>query len=739
MCKCTSMKKKYINTLLVETRDLLIARQLDNAIDKAQVAANISSKEGLSELEIQALLLLSKALKLKSEYHGKEKFGNVAIECLEKAVEINKEVDNETFEVDLHTTLGDVYLFKNNPDSALKHITHAFELCSDSDNSESLIKCWNSFCAYHIKKYEFKRALLYAEKALAEAKELKDKRYLIDSYRSLGLVYSRQHNFSKILPIYNIILALSNEINDVESTAIAYNNIAIAHASKSEYKQALENFVASLEKGQEIDFHPNSSRCLVNIGAIFTQLKNYEVAIEHYQKVLKEYQEVISSNTKAVLMINLGEIYMQKGNFSKSKETFYKCLEFAQSENYKEFTCLAFHHLCKIHSNEENYEEAFKNGIEAKKLFDELGNINGRDANLIELSNCCFKLNRSQDAIHYAEKGIRLAQLHDDKSSEAEGYKIMASIYRDLNDFESAYDCHVRFSEARNFLFEQKNNQMLIDMEIKYETREKEKEIELLKSVNRYQSLLLEKREQFESQNKRLIQANEELKQFTYAVSHDLREPIRMIESYTQILKRVYGNTWDDNQDEFFGYVYEGAIRMRNMLNDLLEFATLGANETRIDEVDVNRVIEHVKQDLKLKIDECSASISYDSMPSLVSNPNLIRLVMQNLISNAIKFRKDDVSPEIKISSQETENQVLIMVEDNGIGIKKEHQERIFKVFQRIHRRDEYDGTGIGLALCNKIVQLLNGRISLTSTPGEGTIFQISLPKQTIKEKQVAA
>ncbi len=732
------MIEKRIVALIEEGIQLLLSRDLDTAYEKVTRAKNMANHEQLPAKEVQGLLLLGKIFQVKSEYSGKKNYGVSAIDYLFDSLKLNEKVNNLPLKIEALIAIGDAYLSQNKTTEVLHKFKEAIAEAEILGDQKYFIKCWNAFSRYHNKKYEFQSALLYAEKALSAAKELGEVPLLIESYRSLGLVYSRQHVFTKILPIYEVVLKFSKETGDIESEVIALNNLAIAYASKSEFKLALENFLASLEKGQEVNFHPNSSRCLVNIGAIFTQLENYEVAIGHYEKVLNEYQEVISLNTKAVLMINMGEIYMKQNKNEEAFATFRKCLEFAKSENYKEFSCLANHHLCEISFNSKEYEQALQYGMDAKNQYDDLGNINGRGNNLIALSKCYLKLNRSQDAIHFAEKGIRFAQEHDDRMGLSDGYKVLSEIYKELGDLESAFDCLHRYTELRDFIFEKKSNQALIDMEIKYETREKEKEIDLLKSVNRYQSLLLEKREQFETQNKQLVQANEELKQFTYAVSHDLREPIRMIESYTQILERGYGETWDKDQREFFDFIADGAQRMRLLLNDLLEFATIGGNSARLEVVEIEKVVEHIKQDLKLKIEESQAKVVCKSLPTLVSQSNLLRLVLQNLISNAIKFR-DKEDPIVTITGEESDKMYSISVSDNGIGIASEHQKNIFKIFQRIHAKGQYEGTGIGLALCKKIVQLMNGEISLNSEPGNGTTFTITIPKVNASEKQFAA
>jgi len=221
---------------------------------------------------------------------------------------------------------------------------------------------------------------------------------------------------------------------------------------------------------------------------------------------------------------------------------------------------------------------------------------------------------------------------------------------------------------------------------------------------------------------------NEDLRQFAYIASHDLKEPLRMISSYAQILLRLYGDKFDENAKSYFGYMTEGVTRMNGLLEDLLKYATVGRNEEEVEEMEMDYVVEICRVNLKVLIQESGAQINYGDLPNVHVTRSTIIQLMQNLISNGIKFRKKDTVPIIDISYKKSQTEYTFTVSDNGIGMEEEHLERIFVIFQRLHSRTTYEGSGIGLAICQKIVQRWGGRIWVTSKLGEGSSFHFTIP-----------
>lgn len=220
---------------------------------------------------------------------------------------------------------------------------------------------------------------------------------------------------------------------------------------------------------------------------------------------------------------------------------------------------------------------------------------------------------------------------------------------------------------------------------------------------------------------------NKELEEFAYVASHDLKEPIRTIRSFTEFLQQNYEAKLDSKGKQSIKFITDASLRMSELVHDLLDYSRIGRNSER-SEVNLNDILKSVLADLDTIITETGAKIHINKLPVCKVYPTEIRLLFQNLIFNAIKFRKKGVTPEISINSEKKKNEILFSITDNGIGVEEKFFDRIFMVFQRLHTRDDYEGSGIGLAHCKKIIEYHGGKIWIKSNLGEGSTFYFTIP-----------
>jgi PAS domain S-box-containing protein len=225
-----------------------------------------------------------------------------------------------------------------------------------------------------------------------------------------------------------------------------------------------------------------------------------------------------------------------------------------------------------------------------------------------------------------------------------------------------------------------------------------------------------------------LERSNRELEQFAYVASHDLQEPLRMVASYTQLLARRYKGQLDQDADEFIAFAVDGARRMQELINDLLTYSRVGSRVLEPRAVDAGQVVDQVIGDLAGAIEDVGATVTRDQLPTVRADPLQLQQLFQNLIANGIKFSRPGVPPEVHVSGRAEGAGWTFVVQDNGIGIEPQYLGRIFVLFQRLHSRAEYAGTGIGLAICKKIVERHGGTIRVESEPGTGTTFEFTLP-----------
>lgn len=225
-----------------------------------------------------------------------------------------------------------------------------------------------------------------------------------------------------------------------------------------------------------------------------------------------------------------------------------------------------------------------------------------------------------------------------------------------------------------------------------------------------------------------LGRSNKELEQFAYVASHDLQEPLRMVASYTQLLAERYEEHLDEKAKKYIHYAVDGAVRMQRLIQDLLAFSKVAMRGGNFEKVDINRVFDNAVNNLEVSIREAHAVLTKENLPEVTADPLQLTQVLQNLIANAIKFCNAD-PPRVHVSVQQEDNGDWVFgVKDNGIGIASQYRDKIFVIFQRLHTREEYPGTGIGLALCKRIIERHGGRIWFESEPGLGSTFFFSVP-----------
>jgi signal transduction histidine kinase len=260
--------------------------------------------------------------------------------------------------------------------------------------------------------------------------------------------------------------------------------------------------------------------------------------------------------------------------------------------------------------------------------------------------------------------------------------------------------------------------------------------IKILKSKNEelkaQKKVIAEHLAELEKISTQLSVSNQELEIFAFAASHDLKEPLRMITMYTQILEMKLKPLLNNATNEYMGFVIDGVKRMQKLLDNLLEYSLLGKKDKKLEEINLNKKIERVLLNLTVVIQETQAQINFSNLPTITAAPTDMLQLFQNVIANALKFRKKDITPIINISCKESVDEYMFIIEDNGIGIKTEDQERIFNLFTRLHTNTQYEGTGIGLATCKKILTNLNGKISVSSVEGKGTTFYFFIPKSNV-------
>lgn len=566
---------------------------------------------------------------------------------------------------------------------------------------------------------QYQLAKEYHNKVLNYAIQMNDLQAIENSYDGLGTLFSLADDLDNAIKHYLKSLEYAEMRNNREGIIITLKNISDCYSRMKDPQQALLTVqkaydMAKNEKGLEsllIDL-------LSKYGAILGENGQYEAAYNKLDEGLKLCKNKINySRLKYKLLIIKGDLLMLQSKTEEAKVIYEECLK---NENY-----LDNYLICKT-----NYE----------------------------LGNLFFQNKNNNLAIKYLTKSLELSQDLDFLILAEKSHQTLYEIYKSEKKYDKAILHIEAANKLRDLIFNQEKVKRAAELQFRYQLERSDKEIQALKlrenkfllysSISifalligflayilflrgqNYKTLKTKTRE-IEDKNKKLEETNQVLHQFAYASAHDLKEPLRTIGSFISLIQRRYAKDLPPEASDYMGYVTGGVQKMNHLLEDLLQYSTLTMNGKEIvkEEVKLNEIVKEITQNLQSSIQNKDAKVIYsENMPMLYMSKLHTTQLLQNLISNALKFVEKQ--PIIKIETHETETAVLITIEDNGIGIKKEYSDKIFNLFQRLHKNDKrFEGTGLGLAICKNIVDKYNGKIWFESVENQGTKFYINLPK----------
>ena len=714
-------------TLSLENAEIsFLQKDLNAALDSANVMLNHAEENNSLVDSVSSKIFIAKIYCTKGRYGGDTHYFSKALEVLDS---IEESQINESEILDFFLIKSEFHLLKNEESQAQKYAELAFQKSQKENNITGIIQALLAKVEVFILKNKFNEAADLTNKSLTFLAEKEEPTLKAKAYNLLCKIRIKQQDYNEILKYGKEVLAISQAHGDIEKEIIATSNLGVYCASRLDYKSAIEYFYSSLEKSKAIQFDRQTAQNLINLGTIYARLFNPKESLSNYQAVVEKYDQVLVDTTKTIIYNNIGNIHFEEKSYEESKKHFQKSLALAEQIKYTEMTALALAHLGKLSCEENDFGTAMSYADRANELLEDLGDVNAKSINVLNFAKLAHHSGDFETAILHLKEGIEISKKVRNEENEIACYRLLAEFYKDKKDFENAFQFKSLYAEKQEDYLKKQRNRQILDQEITFATREKEQQIEALTQANQLQGMLLQKQEEVKRANEQLTQANEELKQFAYVASHDLKEPLRMIGSYTQIINRKFASEIDENTQTYFHYVTDGVERMDNLLDGLLKYATVGRGAQELKVVDLNDTILICQANLRLLIGETKTKLDVDELPSILGIGSLLSQLFQNLISNAIKFRNKDTIPEITIRSEETENEYVISIKDNGIGIKEEYKERIFVIFQRLHARTDYEGTGIGLAICHKIMQRMGGKIWVESEYGKGSTFFFTFPK----------
>ncbi len=642
-----------------------------------------------------------------------------AIHYTEMAIQLTNQhaVPNGHFRI--FSNLAYIYENNNKLDSAAIYYQRSLEIATKNNDVTGQLKAYNDLATIYRRQANYTLSRDYAFKAMEIAKVLGNQQAIENTYHGLGATYQDVGDYENAIHNYIQAIRLTENrgdtamvVNTKQYLAIAYAESAntelalktIEEAATSAYQlkdtiligivafdhgkilkltgntnAALLKFKESLLHFEALQHHPLIARSLLYIADTYTEQEDYTKAQEYFEKCI-EYKPFISKKGRADLHCKLGNLYHSRGEIDKAIKDYQESLNIAQASGFKGF--------CQ------------KSNLGLYKIYAEKG--------------------ETSKALQYLEA---YTKFRDVLLSEERVKKIA--------ELELKYDAERAEKELRDLKLQQ--SRFLIIGLIAFFSTMSLFLIYILRSTRKNNYALRKKNVEIEEKNVQLKESNEVLQQFTYVAAHDLKEPLRNIGSFINLIQRKYGKNFNEEANEYMGFVTKGVKRMNNLLSALLEYSTISIQNPKQDLTNTKKILNEVINNLQYIIESKKAVVEYESyLPNIRMNHLHLTQLFQNLISNALQY--SDQKPVIKINSQISNSELRFEISDNGIGIDNVHGNKIFNLFYQSDKTPKVNGTqskqntGIGLTICKNIIDKYNGQIGFDSQPQKGTTFYFSFP-----------
>jgi signal transduction histidine kinase len=600
-------------------------------------------------------------------------------------------------------------------------------------------------------------ALVHYEKALSFAESINNEYLKATIFNEIAIANKRMGKYKIAKDYYQQSLRIAHQIKNLELEEFAYHGLGTLYEVLGDYEKAIESYWESIHLAEQRKSRSGVVNTMQNIAITYTKLQNHQTALETIEKAYQLSLEEKDTLLIGSVLFDYGKVLNSKNLPDEALLKFNQSLQLFQIANLKPLIARCFFYIADTYTSKGNYALAQSYFLQCAGYKDFISVKSYTELNA-KLGALYLKQGRWHDAENAYLTSFKQADTYQLRDLKKESAMVLSEIYAQAKDFSQAYHYENIASLLRDSLYNEAQSKGITELQFKYDTEKSEKEIQTLRLrqtetflifgailllsvlaaslyVIRLRGInnkaLFVKNAQIEDQNRLLLEKNAALEQFAYAAAHDLKEPLRNIGSFANLLQRRYKNQFDESAQEYMNFIVNGAKRMNDLLVGLLNFSALTNQRADNEDVKLGDVIDVVKANLKTALEEKQATINITTtLPSVpIHHLHLVQL-FQNLISNALKF--NDTKPIITLASKDSEKETLITVADNGIGMDKAYESKVFRLFHRLDRNKNYEGSGVGLSICKNIVEKYGGRIWYESEIGKGTTFFIAVPKPQV-------
>lgn len=625
--------------------------------------------------------------------------------------------------------------------------------------------------AYHEKDLE--QGLIWTYRALNMAGRIDYPEGVFIACRALGVAYDLLGKIDSSYYYYRACVELAVGLEDTWYLADAKNNFGLYYLFQGNYPLALQYLQEALSIDQSQSDFIDPVITLNNIGVIHEEMGNLNKALEYYQRAVDEAYRLGGEINEAFGDLCLGYMAYKKKNYPEAKKYYQKALRSYERQQYQTRLAETLFYLGEVYLAENEFEQALEYENRALRIYLELKSINDLPTMYRVIAKIYQNMNKDAVALQYYERAVEIARENDMPTELVTIYDEMANMYIGEKDYKNAYKYQMLYRTVNDTIYGIEAKNRISEMEIAYELKVKKVEFDKLKAeqvvnktILRQRTLLAvgavlialliallalsyyresrqksrhnrrlekevaERTAELRAANAKLLESNEDLEKFTYLASHDLKEPLRNISSFINLIQRRIEELHNPELNEYLQFVMINSKRMYRLVEDVLTLSRLNAGETlETSSLDVKDVVEDVCMSMDRLIREKNAQIEVGDLPFIEAPRAHLFLIFKNLIENGIKYNEAPF-PKINIycRTDYCKNEYQFVVRDNGIGIDPRYHAEVFEMFKRLNSREKYMGTGMGLAICRKILKKYGGEIGLCSKKGEGAAFYFSFP-----------
>ncbi|MCB0630444.1 MAG: tetratricopeptide repeat protein [Saprospiraceae bacterium] len=626
-----------------------------------------------------------------------------------------------------------------------------------------------NYLAEEYKDIDLNEAVELCQRSLKVANKIDYPIGICYAYNILGTLYDDLGVGDSAYYYFDKALELAIEEEDQYALSVVKNNFGLHYLIGGNYTLALKYFQESLERIEEPLYFVDLKITYNNIGVIHEEQGNAEKAIEYYQKA----GDFATANGDPLFgLLCYGYIAQMREDYDKAIDCYQQALVIYRKEEDPLHTGETLYYLGECFLGKKDYDLARQYLNESMEIYDGLERV----SDVVEIYRTMAEVYEAEDrndmALSLYHQALALSEQSEQITLLVPVYKALARQYARQKQFEKAYQYQLKYQELNDEIYDNDTKERIAQLENNYElavnkaererleAEQAEKEAKVRQSnflaiastilsimvaiiafgfyrAGRQKKLLnkqleskvRERTSEIEYVNQQLLESNQELERFTYIASHDLKEPLRNITSFINLIERKLEDRKDPELEEYMSYVTKNTRQMYNLIEDVLNFSRIAALDMReIDWVDLNLLMIDVQATLNGVIREKNAELIIEPLPQIRAHQTHVSMVFKNLIENGLKYNESD-KPIVRVSYTEEKKWYCFSVSDNGIGIDPKYHDQIFEMFKRMTTRDKYEGTGIGLAICKKIVSKYGGVFKVESREGQGSTFSFTWPK----------